>query len=212
MGCDLCGANVGGGDGVVVWTRDCLNCCSPVAKCSKDEVGNGRIMGFWEMGCDLCGASVGRVGMGVLSGLDCCSPVAKCPKDGVGNGQILGFGGMGCDLCGASVGRVGMGVLSGLGGCLNWTVVRPLPSVQRMKSATGKFWDFGRWAVISLAAMLGAWGGSVVWTGGLSELDCCSPVAKCPKDEVGNGRIMGFGWMGCDLCGASVGRGDGGVV
>ena len=27
------------------------------------------------------------------------------------------------------------------------------------------FWDLGRWAVISLAAMLGAWGGSVVWTG-----------------------------------------------
>ena len=25
MGCDLCGASVGGGDGVVVWTRDCLN-------------------------------------------------------------------------------------------------------------------------------------------------------------------------------------------
>ena len=42
----------------------CRDCCSPVAKCSKDEVGNGQIMGFWEMGCDLCGASVGRVGMG----------------------------------------------------------------------------------------------------------------------------------------------------
>ena len=47
----------------------CLNCCSPVAKCPKDGVGNGRIMGFGEMGCDLCGASVGRVGMGGLSEL-----------------------------------------------------------------------------------------------------------------------------------------------
>ena len=27
-------------------------------------------------------------------------------------------------------------------------------------------------------------------------LNCCSPIAKCPKDEVGNGRIMGFGGMG----------------
>ena len=53
---------------------------------------------------------------------------------------------MGCDLCGASVGRVGRELLSGLD-C--------------------DFWDFGRWAVISLAAMLGAWGGSCCldWTG-----------------------------------------------
>ena len=27
-------------------------------------------------------------------------------------------------------------------------------------------------------------------------LNCCSPVAKCPMDEVGNGRIMGIGGMG----------------
>ena len=39
--------------------------------------------------------------------------------------------------------------------------------------------------------------GGVVWTGGLSGLDC----DFCP--------IWG---MGCDLCGATVGRGDGGVV
>ena len=64
-----------------------------------------------------------------------------------------------------------------------------------MKSATGELGDLGGWAVISLAAMLGAWGGSVVWTGGLCR-DCCSPVAKCPKDEVGNGRIRGFEGMG----------------
>ena len=52
--------------------------------------------------------------------------------------------------------------------------------------------------MICVVRALGAWGG-----GGW---DCCSPVAKCPKDGVGNGRIMGFGEMGCDLCGASVGR------
>ena len=56
---------------------------------------------------------------------------------------------MGCDFFGGDVGRRGREC------CLDWTVVRPLPSVQRMKSATGKFWDLGRWAVISLAAMLG---------------------------------------------------------
>ena len=64
--------------------------------------------------------------------------------------------------------------------------------------------------MICVVRALGAWGwGGLVGLGGC--LDCCSPVAKCPKDGVGNGRIMGFGEMGCDLCGASVGRGDGGV-
>ena len=83
MGCDLCGAKVGRGDGVVVWTRDCLNC------------------DFWDLGrwAVISLAAMLGVGMEVLSGLDC------------------------------------------------------------------DFWDFERWAVISLAAMLGAWGGSVVWTG-----------------------------------------------
>ena len=85
-------AMLGAWGGSVVWTGGLseLDCCSPVAKCSKDEVGNGRIMGFGEMGCDFRGGDVGRVGMEVLSGLggcrDCCSPVAKCPKDEVGNG------------------------------------------------------------------------------------------------------------------------------
>ena len=94
------------------------------------------------MGCDFFGGDVGRVGREVLSGLDCCSPVAKCPKDGVGNGQILGFGEMGCDFFGGDVGRVGRGSVD-----LDWgvvgPVVRPLPSVQRMKSATGELWDLG---------------------------------------------------------------------
>ena len=69
--------------------------------------------------------------------------------------------------CGGERWARGEGVLSGLGGCLNWTVVRPLPSVQRMKSATGKFWDLGGWAVISLAASVGR-----VGMGVLSGLDC----------------------------------------
>ena len=152
------------------------------------ELLSGLDCDFWdfgEMGCDLCGASVGRVGMGVLSGLDCCSPVAKCPKDGVGNGQILGFGEMGCDFFGGDVGRVGREC------CLDWTVVRPLPSVQRMESATGEFWDLGRWAVISLAAMLGAWGGSVVWTGLL--------FARCQVSKGWSRQRANFGIWGDGL-------------
>ena len=39
-------------------------------------------------------------------------------------------------------------------------------------------------------------------------LNCCSPVAKCPEDEVGNGRIMGFGGMGCDFFAAMEGAGE----
>ena len=150
-------------------------------------------------------ASVGRVGdgsvvwTGGLSELDCCSPVAKCSKDEVGNGRIMGFGGMGCDLCGASVGDGGTGVLSGLG--VVGTVVRPLPSVQRMKSATGESWDLRGWAVIFVVRTLGVGMGRLIGLGGC--LNCCSPVAKCPKDEVGNGRIMGFGgWAGWQATGA----------
>ena len=92
--------------------------------------------------------------------------------------MILGFGEMGCDFFGGDVGR-GDGGVVGLD-C--------------------DFWDLERWAVISLAAMLG------VGEGVLSGLDCCSPVAKCPKDGVGNGQILGFGEMGCDFFGGDVGR------
>ena len=38
------------GEGVLSGLGGCLNCCSPVAKCPKDEVGNGRIMGIGGMG------------------------------------------------------------------------------------------------------------------------------------------------------------------
>ena len=114
---------LGGWGGSVVWTGGLseLDCCSPVAKCSKDEVGNGQILGFWEMGCDFFGGERWARGdgsvvwTGGLSELDCCSPVAKCSKDEVGNGRIMGFGRMGCDFFGGDVGRVGREVLSGLG-------------------------------------------------------------------------------------------------
>ena len=70
------------------------------------------------------------------------------------NCDLGGFGGWAVISLAAMVGRVGWGVLSGLGGCRD-CCIRPLPSVQRMKSATGKFWDFGRWAVICVAASVG---------------------------------------------------------
>ena len=100
---------------------------------------------------------------------------------------------MGCDFFGGDVGRVGREC------CLDWgvvgTVVRPLPSVQRMKSATGESWDLRGWAVIFVVRTLGVGMGRLIGLGGCR--DCCSPVAKCPKDEVGNGRIMGLGgWAG----------------
>ena len=64
---------------------------------------------------------------------------------------------------------LGVGMFAGLdwifgslgwegGGCLDWHCLNC------------DLGGFGGWVVISLAAMLGAWGGSVVWTGGLSEL------------------------------------------
>ena len=52
------------------------------------------------------------------------------------------------------------------------------------------FWDLGRWAVISLGRCWARGEGTVVR----------------PKWMKSNGQIMGFGEMGCDLCGASVGR------
>ena len=96
---------------------------------------------------------------------------------------------------------VGMEVLSGLG-----TVVRPLPSVQRMESATGKFWDLRGWGCDFFGGDVGRVGRECCldWTGVVGTVD--APVAKCPKDEVGNGRIMGFGGMGCDFFGGDVGR------
>ena len=56
---------------------------------------------------------------------------------------------MGCDFFGGDVGRVGREC------CLDWTVVRPLPSVQRMESATGKLWDLRGWAVIVFGGDVG---------------------------------------------------------
>ena len=66
MGCDFFGGDVGrvGRGCCLDWTV-----CSPVAKCPKDGVGNGQILGFWEMGCDFFGGDVGRVGRELLSGL-----------------------------------------------------------------------------------------------------------------------------------------------
>ena len=67
----------------------------------------------------------------------------------VGNWANYGIWEMGCDFFGVRCwargegGVVWTGGLSGLGG---WTVVRPLPSVQRMKSATGELWELGGWA------------------------------------------------------------------
>ena len=69
---------------------------------------------------------------------------------------------MGCDLRGD--GSLGWGG----GGCLDWHCLNC------------DLGGFGGWAVISLAAMLGAWGGGVVWTGGLSGL----LFARC---QVSNG-------------------------
>ena len=55
MGCDLCGASVGRGDGGVVWTGDCLNC---------------DFWGIWWMGCDLRVDGVwGGEGAGVWTGI-----------------------------------------------------------------------------------------------------------------------------------------------
>ena len=59
MGCDFFGGDVGRvGMGVLSGLGGCLNCCSPVAKCPKDEVGNGRIMGFGGMGRMIGGGCV----------------------------------------------------------------------------------------------------------------------------------------------------------
>ena len=61
---------------------------------------------------------------------------------------------MGCDFFGGDVGRVGMEVLSGLGGCC-LDCCSPVAKCPKDGVGNGRIWDLGRWAVISLAAMLG---------------------------------------------------------
>ena len=78
MGCDLCGASVGCGDGAVgwtvifgIWVMGCDLCGASVEVEGGDgAVGWTVIFGIWVMGCDLSvGASVGWAGMGRLVGL-----------------------------------------------------------------------------------------------------------------------------------------------
>ena len=93
---------------------------------------------------------------------------------------------MGCDVVWAAIGRGDGGVV--------WTggLSELLFACEPSKGFWGRdLGDFGGWAVISLRRCWARGEGVLSGLGGCR--DCCSPVAKCPKDEVGNGRIMGFG-------------------